>query len=358
MMIQTIGFQNFRGFSDLKLEGVQPITLISGRNNVGKSSVLDGLFLFFDHLAPESFVKINGFRGIPPMTEPKYLWEPVFYGLDITRPMEIALDLSDGRAVLHYERDTSYVVPEDADVPRNVLNQFISTTGSSYTLKFQYTHNDYWETGHFISSASGLLRHMETSLDGDRILPMPFTQFINSVIIQSNGDVAALLGEVEMNGKKDLLLEVLRTMEPSISDITTIMTPAGTAQIYLRFTGQLLPVKLAGDGLNKLMFLLLSIMAHPGSLLLIDEIETGVHYSAYADLWRSVAQMAEVCGCQIIATTHSYECIVGAIEGLQAIDAGNRFCYFRIDRQGGTAVARRYSDALLRTAIDTSLEVR
>ena len=124
------------------------------------------------------------------------------------------------------------------------------------------------------------------------------------------------------------------------------MTPAGTAQIYLRAAGQLLPVKLAGDGLNKLMFLLLSIMAHPGALLLIDEIETGVHYSAYADLWKSVAQMAEACGCQIIATTHSYECIVGAIEGLQAIGAGERFCYFRIDRQGETAAARRYGPAM------------
>lgn len=357
-MIERIEFQNFRGFSHLNMDNVKPITLISGMNNVGKSSVLDGLFLFFDHIAPESFVKLNNFRGFPSLSEPKYLWEPVFHNLNTQNAVQITLGLPAGAATLHYERDESYIVPEDADVPRNVLNQFISSTQSSYTLKFQYSYNGYQESGHFIASPSGLLRNMDTSLEGNRILPLPFTQFINSVIIQTNSDVTSLLGDLELRGKKDELIEILQLIEPSISDLTTIMTSTGGAQIYIKTNGQFLPIKLAGDGLNKLMFILLSIMAHPNSLVLIDEIETGIHYSAYVDLWKTIAAAVQKYNCQVIATTHSYECIVGAINGFKEADASDAFCYFRIDRQGKDAAAYRYSDELLRTAIDTSLEVR
>ena len=239
---------------------------------------------FFNHTAPESFVKLNNFRGFPPVSEPKYLWEPIFHNLNMQNTVQIALHLPKGKATLDYMRDDSYVVPEDADVPRNVLNQFISSTQSSYTLKFQYSYGAYQESGHFIASPSGLLRNLDTSLDGNRIQPLSFTQFINSVIIQTHGDVASLLGNLELTNSKDALIEILKLIEPSISDITTIVTASSGAQIYIKVNGRLLPSKFAGDGLNKLMFIVLSIMANPDSLILIDEIETGIHYSAYPNL--------------------------------------------------------------------------
>ena len=61
-MIERIAFDYFRGFEKLELLDIKPITLISGKNNAGKSSILEGIFLFLDHLAPESFTKINRFR--------------------------------------------------------------------------------------------------------------------------------------------------------------------------------------------------------------------------------------------------------------------------------------------------------
>lgn len=356
-MINSISFENFRGFSQLKMDGVQPITLISGMNNVGKSSVLDGLFLFFDHTASESFMKLNSFRGFPPLSEPKYLWEPIFYNLDTQKTVMIEIGLPEGVAQLQYERDNDYVIPQGGDVPQSVLNQFMTSTQSSYTLKFQYIYNNYKECGHFMANTSGLLRKIDTSLDGNRIHSLEFIQYINSIIIQNNGDVAAMLGTLELAGKKEELVKILKLIEPSITDLTMIMTSGG-AQLYAKVNGRLLPIKLSGDGLNKLMFIILVIMAHPGAVILIDEIETGIHYSAYADFWKAIAITALQNNCQVIATTHSYECIVGAVDGIKQADASDRFCYFRIDRQDDMTVAYRYSDELLRTAIDASLEVR
>lgn len=356
-MIKSISLKNFRGFSALAMEGIKPITLISGMNNVGKSSILDALFLFFDHTAAESFMKLNGFRGFSSLSDPKYLWEPIFHNLETQNAIEISLHLSGGPAILNYSRDESYVVPKDANIPPDVLNQFISSTQPAYTLKFQYSYDGYDEVGHFIANASGLLRNINSSLEGNSIRHLSFTQFINPAIIQ-NSDVSTLLGDLELKGEKKELIQVLKIIEPSISDITTIVTKIAGAQVYVKTDEQLLPVKLAGDGLNKLLFIALSIMVHPNSLMLIDEIETGIHCSAYKDLWKMIAIMARKNNCQVIATTHSYECIVNAVSGIKEISLSDDFCYFRIDRQRGNAIANRYSDELLRTAIDNNLEVR
>ena len=44
--------------------------------------------------------------------------------------------------------------------------------------------------------------------------------------------------------------------------------------------------------------------------ILIDEIETGFHYSMFDKLWEVIATTAKKNNCQIIATTHIYECMV------------------------------------------------
>ena len=120
---------------------------------------------------------------------------------------------------------------------------------------------------------------------------------------------------------------------------------------------KLLPLKLAGDGINKLLFLILTIVENPNSLVLIDEIETGFHYSMYSKLWKILAIAARENNCQIIATPHSYECIDGVIEGVGPEEAED-FCYFRIERNEGESKAFRYSGSLLRTAIHSNMEVR
>ena len=62
-MIRNLSIESFRGFESIDISDMNRITLISGRNNVGKSSILEALFLIMDHSSSDSFGKINGFRG-------------------------------------------------------------------------------------------------------------------------------------------------------------------------------------------------------------------------------------------------------------------------------------------------------
>lgn len=122
--------------------------------------------------------------------------------------------------------------------------------------------------------------------------------------------------------------------------------------------GKLLPICLAGDGMNRLLIIMLSIMENPNSIFLVDEIENGFHYSMFPMIWECIAHAAQKSNCQVIATTHSYECVAAAVEGIEKADMKDGFCFFRLAREKNGPRAYRFSSDVIRTALDSEMEVR
>ena len=91
-MIKTAAFKNFRGFEDFQLSDLSPVTLISGKNNVGKSSILEGIFLALVYRDTNSFLMLNSLRGSSVMPEPDILWTPLFH--DPEREIEIRIEMA------------------------------------------------------------------------------------------------------------------------------------------------------------------------------------------------------------------------------------------------------------------------
>lgn len=360
-MIKTAAFKNFRGFEDFQLSDLSPVTLISGKNNVGKSSILEGIFLALDYRDTNSFLMLNSLRGSSVMPEPDILWTPLFH--DPEREIEIRIEMArDGtRLQLLYSRDNTFVPVNTSNIPQELMNQFISSAMRTYTLKFDFVYGDFSDGGHFMLSPSGIWRDASAGNNpatAQSLAQLPVTNYIPAARLNTDSDVTAL-GKLEFEGRKEQVISALRVIDSSISDITTLVI-GGQPQLYAKMRGRLLPLKMAGDGVNRLLSILLTIMSNPGpnAVLLIDEIETGFHYSVYGSLWKAVMKTARENRCQVIATTHSYECIQGAVTAGDA--ARDDFCYFRIDRgeDDKDIVARRYSGDLLNTAMEMEMEVR
>ena len=108
----------------------------------------------------------------------------------------------------------------------------------------------------------------------------------------------------------------------------------------------------------KALFPMLSIMENPNSIILIDEIENGFHYSMFPMIWEAIAHTAQKSNCQVIATTHSYECVTGAVEGIEKADMKDQFCFFRLAQEKKGRCAYRFSSDVIRTALDAEMEVR
>lgn len=355
-MINSVEFHNFRGIEDLYLPNLSQITLLTGRNNAGKSSILEGIFLFMDHSAPESFGKINNLRGLMTNVNPSSLWEPAFYNLDTQKPLRIHITLDDKPCDLCYERDDSFIPIDDNENIQNAFSQFSAGIRSAHTLKYQYKEDDYSEDGYFTINDNGLYKIINTSLPNNQIRILPDTKLINPSTRQDLL-VAEWLGKLELMGEKEKIISHLKLIEPTITDITTISSQ-GQILLYVKVHNQMLPIRLAGDGLNRLLYFLLVLLVNQNCILLIDEIDSGFHYSMLQQFWNLISVTAKQNNCQIIATTHSYECIESALNGISEADMDDDFCLYRVEHTKKGNRALRYDAELARFAVDSNVEMR
>lgn len=357
-MITSITLENFRSLKHLEMPELSQITLLTGKNNAGKSSILEGLFLFLAHKDSQSFSKLNALRGLPTILHPSSLWEPAFNGMNTNNILRIAAVIDGSACDLRYIRENSVILVDVSGATQKEFSQTTSSTKSIYTMKFHFNQGDYSEDGLFSINDKGLVTHLKTNvnLNGDLFPSLPSAVYINGKI-KEDKPLLDWVGQMELKGEKQNCLEALKHIEPEITDILTISNQ-GQIQVYAKIREQLLPAKLAGDGVNQLLYILVAITANPDSVMLIDEIDTGFHYSMLETLWSAVATAAKNSRCQVIATTHSYECIDHAVDGIGQANMLDSFCLYRIDRSTERHRAVRYSGNLVKEAIASSMEVR
>ena len=356
-MIRNVTFENFRGFQQLELENLSQITLLTGRNNAGKSSILEGIFLLMDHNDVNAFGYINGFRGLVSYLTPSSMWEPSFYKLNTRTPMQIQMDVDGKLHSLQYQRDDSYIPAEKSGATPNSFIQFAASGKATYTLRYNFKiGEEYTEDGALSINESGSFRNLTTTLPNNQIRFLPLTQFINLTV---NQDLllANMIAQMELSGIKERIVESLRIMEPGLSDVLTLSLN-GHMQVYVKIRDRVLPIKLAGEGTNRLLMYLLSILTQPNVILLIDEIDSGIHYSVMKKMWKLLASAAKETGCQIIASTHSYECIDYSVDGISEAEMLDRFCLYRLDRKEDQVKAVHYPGELVKEAVAASMEVR
>ena len=354
-MIKKLNLENFRGFSYIELPDLGKINIISGKNNSGKSSILEGVFLALDYKSPDSFAVLNNFRGLPvlTLTSSAILWEPLFYNFVKSKDLIIRLGFEDRELTLKYSWDEAFAIANNST---SVLKQFVSSAQSKYSLKFQFMYGDILETGHFVVGSQGIFRNVEH--EQNSFFQLPVVNYLHSSRGSNNNLVAELFGVAVRKDKKKQIIEILKIIDDSLSDIATVVS-GDQSQVYANVSGQWLPLRLAGDGFDRLLLIVALLIANPKSILLVDEIESGFHYSVYDKFWEAVMKVANEQNCQVIATTHSYECLDSAVNTAKNIEMQDDFCYFRLGKdKKGESVAYRYSADLLSSATDDNLEVR
>ena len=359
-MINSVTFENFRGLRHLELPELSQITLLTGKNSAGKSSVLEGIFLLMGHSSPDTFEKIRSIRGLPAATDITKLWEPVFYNLDTSKSLTITAKCNNRSLLLDYARDESF---SSFDSTQEVLNTFISFTNPVnpvYALRYSFSDGNTQESGHlFLNAAGNLAMGADPRSKKNPTNALPNTLIVRSAAAYGIDDatIAGWFGDLELNDGKQQVIEALKIIEPEITDIKTIVQQR-YVQLYIKTKHSTLPLKLSGDGICKLAYLVLAILHSPNSIILIDEIENGFHYSMQKAFWETISVAAKTSNSQIIATTHSYECISHAVEGITQAGMQDDFCLYRLDRSGEASKAVHYSGELLKFAVESFMEVR
>jgi AAA15 family ATPase/GTPase len=170
-------------------------------------------------------------------------------------------------------------------------------------------------------------------------------------------EMAERFGNLEKFGKQDIVLKALQVIEPNLKRLAMLVVadqPVLHGDIGI---GRLIPIPLMGGGIVRLANLSILIGNAEGGVVLIDEIENGIHYSIMPKVWESLAETARQFNTQLFATTHSWECIVSAHKSFSN-DIYYDFRLHRLEMIKGDIKAITYDRESLDAAVSSGIEVR
>ena len=352
MMISDFSLKNFKCFNKLELHNLKPITLISGKNNVGKTSLLDAVYFANRVNNPNTLLDLHITRGVPlNKLTPENLWGDLLFGRNISSVCEIKENVN-GKTI-EIKSETKHV-GNSSNVQIGVVANNVSVSFPSFVSEISVAQSK--ET-------------VTTSIVGDNSINQNIHGNIKTLIYPNviyldthrnhNEDVIESFGKIDIAGNSAQVVDVLKLIEPPIKELSVVVS-GGTNQIFAlaENSPRKVSLKSMGDGLNRLMEMVITVIANPKSIILIDEIENGFHYSLHKDLWKVLSKAAVLAESQLIVTTHSYECISAAGQAVKETGFSDDFLYIRIDKEAEKFVPKYYGTDLLLSATNNAVEVR
>lgn len=337
-MYKSFRVKNFRCFKDLQINDLGRVNLIAGKNNTGKTALLEAMYLHTRPLTPFVLFQLQQARGLElPKAYISRYWKQFFYNQDSSQ----TIDLEAKRNSWF----TSYLsISEILDNKENAnaINEYIIRTERSQSveelygsfedpraiLRFSYTWTQAGET-HKVYFGPDLLTDSVKEYEDQSVF----------VSVQGRPDqqkVAEQLSQLEISGSLNGLIMALQILEPNVRDLR-LLSPFGEPNIWVSVTGNdnPIPLKLMGEGINRFCNISMS-MTPDIDYLFIDEIENGIHHSVQCDVWKAIGQVARDQDIQIFATTHSLEMIRAAYEAFSEVDKLDEFRFHRLYRSSKT----------------------
>lgn len=362
-MITSINIDNYKGFTDFSITGMKRITLISGVNNVGKTSVLEAVFLLHNFLSADPFYSQYFFRNMSAYGNiGADIWSPFFYNYNSKNNMNITVSYDNimtsrleceiiKNNVLS-DRMLSMLYPAMGNA--SAINNAVRISGNINTL----LGLNYYQNNELKFNANLCFNGTQSVVDILSVYKGEDLPQVTILFPTDNQSINSIdLSKLDIDNRMDNVIEFLKILEPKIKGLSIVPTFTGSSEIYIDIgLVKKIPVKMMGYGFVRQLKLILTLAAYPNSILLIDEIENGIHYSYMNNIWHNVMLAAKMFNCQIIASSHSYECIKAASDGIK--DKGD-LAYIRLDKtKDSRIISKVFDNEMLNMAFKHDMEIR
>ena len=286
-------------------------------------------------------------------------WQALFYGRDTS--MNACISIGPKDATNHLSI-TKTVVGDEQTSYLDPLSDFVPTQA----LRVDYGSNEQvlpWTITR-VGQGSVITRRALREVNREEPPPQIESKFLGPGLLD-NDELAGLWDGVALRDDERRVVDALRLVfGGSIDRVTVIGDPRSVGRrvgrraiVKLEGYDDRVPLKSLGDGVLRLFGVALALANSRGGFLLIDEAENGIHYSVQRAFWKMVLQTAHENNVQVLATTHSGDCIRGFVQAateLEDVDGA----LVRLDRQNGSLSAVSYSEENLRVAAEQGIEVR
>ena len=290
----------------------------------------------------------NVIRGLVPhgVSTGDPFWKQLFSNLDMGRSIEITAHRS-SRSQLNLkitsEREPTTEIPLDRANGTSITNLL-----DERSLAFQFT-------GPSRKSVKSQIRMKGQGFEVNQPSTNPPFQAI--ILLSRNRNIhedAIRLGRLRQQKQEDMLLKALRVFEPRLQSIED-NSSSGSPMIWGDIGwSELVPLSVMGEGMTQIARLVLGIASVPDGVVLVDELENGIHHTVLPDVWRVIDEAAKQFQTQIFATTHSLECVIAAQDSLSE----SRFRLHRLEIADKTSSCITYEPDAIDSAIRHNLEVR
>jgi AAA15 family ATPase/GTPase len=352
-MYKSFTIKNFKNFKSLELNDLERVNLIIGKNNSGKSSLLEAILLHNMNIV--SIIPIIKSRNtdLLSVTDFKHIIQAFFNNFNTKEPIDLIGFFENNKKV-----SVSFRLLEKEEEIEKInikidLNQDISSLypKQPYVLQAEYKENGNIKDFYLVFFALGKLMPSSIPVPKFPVFFLP-TSFRTSI-----SQEVALYSQLRSENYQDKIIKYLRIIEPKINSIE-ILTLTGEPALY-GDVGLDKPILLSflGEGMSRLTNILLAIGVSKNGVVLIDEIENGFHYSVLKDVWKAISEMAREFNVQIFATTHSYECIQNAHLAFKESDVYD-FRVIRLDKIDDQVKPVVMNQEDLDAALELGFEIR
>jgi|SRR5262249_3867502 len=382
--LESLEVRDFRAFEDLRVERLARVNLIVGKNGVGKSTLLEALRLYANRGAFSIIQKIlytrdeeaplPAFSGkqetVNKLLPIKYLFHgrediglhrgPLSIG-PVGRPEE-SLSIS---GEFYYVKGRDYERVKDDDELKKLRKKVVPglsiSMGSDFRIDQPLDKEDL-QTGAAFSLYPPVARCVFVFADG---LDMDETaELWDSIVLTDlENDVLKSLRIIDQNVERVNIttgaMRLVERTEVARGPRRREREPEVDRVPIVKMTGLSEPVTLMslGDGMNHLFGISLALVNAKDGILLIDEVENGIHYSVQQQLWRLIFDAAVRLNVQIFATTHSWDCIEAFQKAMQhGLEQDGQM--IRLQREDGRIVATLFDARKLSVATREDIEVR
>ena len=374
-MYTSFSIENFRCFEELTIEPLARVNLICGENNAGKTALLEALWLHSGPNSPDIGLRLLGFRGIS-APDPRRVLHDLFHNFDPELEITLAAkgpwgtrDL--GIHIQATDAETFSVQPIEeipGFLPGSQEPGLSAISNSEIVLEYiDEKEKTYVSTGRWEISRPPILKGMlpipmgfttqGMAMNQARIPALPTSVFQSARHRNSVEEDIGRFGDLELEGMADELVDCLRSVDPRIQRLTTIATPP-TPMIYAHIgLSRPVPMGFLGDGVGRLLSMALAFQNAKNGMILIDEVENGIHHSALKGVWENLNRLSRRFNVQVFATTHSYECMVAARDAFAGNEAKDLHIH-RLQRGDEGIVAVTYPFEALDFTLDYGAEVR
>lgn len=347
--LPSLVIKNFRGIDELTIPRLGRVTLLAGKNGVGKTTVLDAVRIYANGGQGHAIDEVLRARGdaffeVNESTRTRPDWNALFTNRYTRQSATIATDSGDEANVLYIralpEYEDSPDCPDEAYFPDPSRDDLIARFGDAEKWSWVDQKSPDLESRTVLCDTLGPDAPTDDTVE----------RYWSELALTSHEDRAL----EALNLITDTHVERVAALGPPISG--GIIQPR---RMMAKVTGRdyQVPLRTLGDGAMRTYAVALALAKSGGGFLLIDEVENGIHHSVQPKFWKMVLQTAQRNNVQVLATTHSWDCVRGFARAANELEDVEGILY-RIQRNLHRLRAVPYPEDQLAIAAESGIEVR